>query len=75
VALLVLSGRDVSGLLPYPELVEVTRQALAARARGEAYQPLRTVLHPPGAAGLLALMPCYLPPPAGGRRRGGPGLR
>jgi ornithine cyclodeaminase/alanine dehydrogenase-like protein (mu-crystallin family) len=65
VKLLVLSARDVSGLLPYPELMEVMGQALAARARGEAYQPLRTVLQPPGAAGLMALMPCYLPPPAG----------
>jgi hypothetical protein len=34
VNLLVLSARDVSGLLPYPELVEVMGQALAARARG-----------------------------------------
>jgi ornithine cyclodeaminase/alanine dehydrogenase-like protein (mu-crystallin family) len=63
--LLVLSARDLPGLLPYPEAVAVMRQALAAHARGEAYQPLRTVTRPPGAAGLMALMPSYLPPPAG----------
>jgi len=64
--LLVLSARDLPGLLPYGEAVEVMRQALAAHARGEAYQPLRTMARPPGAAGLIVLMPSYLPPPAGG---------
>jgi ornithine cyclodeaminase/alanine dehydrogenase-like protein (mu-crystallin family) len=63
--LLVLSARDLPGLLPYPEAVAAMRQALAAHARGQAYQPLRTVTQPPGAAGLMALMPSYLPPPAG----------
>jgi ornithine cyclodeaminase/alanine dehydrogenase-like protein (mu-crystallin family) len=63
--LLVLSGRDLPGLLPYPEVVAVMRQALAAHASGEAYQPLRTMIKPPGAEGLMALMPCYVPPPAG----------
>ncbi len=64
--LLVLSARELPGLLPYPELVAVMRQALAAHASGEAYQPLRTMIRPPGTDGLMALMPCYLPPPAGG---------
>jgi ornithine cyclodeaminase/alanine dehydrogenase-like protein (mu-crystallin family) len=63
--LLVLSARDLPGLLPYPEAVTAMGEALAAHARGEAYQPLRTVTRPPGAAGLMALMPSYLPPPAG----------
>jgi ornithine cyclodeaminase/alanine dehydrogenase-like protein (mu-crystallin family) len=64
--LLVLSARDLPGLLPYPELVAVMQQALAAHASGEAYQPLRTMIRPPGTDGLMALMPCYVPPPAGG---------
>jgi ornithine cyclodeaminase/alanine dehydrogenase-like protein (mu-crystallin family) len=68
--LLVLSARDLPGLLPYPELVAVMRQALAAYASGEAYQPLRTMIRAPGTDGLMALMPCYVPPPAGGP--GGP---
>ena len=33
--------------------------ALAALARGEVYQPLRTVVRPPEARGLLGLMPAY----------------
>jgi ornithine cyclodeaminase/alanine dehydrogenase-like protein (mu-crystallin family) len=63
--LLVLTARDVHDLLPYPEAAEVMAQALAAHARGEAYQPLRSVVRPPGAPGLMAMMPSYLPPPAG----------
>ncbi len=35
------------------------RAALVARARGEVFQPLRSVLRPPGAPGLMALMPVY----------------
>jgi len=63
--LLVLGGRELPALLPYPEAVAVMRQALAAHAAGEAYQPLRTMVRPPGAEGLMALMPSYLPPPGG----------
>lgn len=66
--LLVLNAADVHDLLPYAELTEVMAQALAAHARGEAYQPLRSVVAPPGAPGLMVLMPSYLPPP--GERAG-----
>jgi len=58
--MLVLSARDVHRLLPYDECAHAMRAALVALARGEVYQPLRTVLRPPGAAGLMALMPAYL---------------
>jgi len=61
VKLLVLSGPEVHGLLPLGACADAMRDALAARARGEVYQPLRTVIRPDGAAGLMALMPCYLP--------------
>src|SRR5215467_6222459 len=37
------------------------REALAARARGEVFQPLRSILKPEGAAGMMALMPSYQP--------------
>ncbi|MDA8319625.1 MAG: ornithine cyclodeaminase family protein [Actinomycetota bacterium] len=57
--LLILSGADVRAVLGYPECAAAMRSALAARARGEVFQPLRTVLAPPGAAGLMALMPAY----------------
>jgi len=60
----VLSARDVHELLPYGECAEVMRTALTALVRGEVHQPLRTVLRPPGAAGLMALMPAYAQAPA-----------
>jgi ornithine cyclodeaminase/alanine dehydrogenase-like protein (mu-crystallin family) len=59
--LLILSGSDVHELLGYDECADAMRDALAALARGQAYQPLRTVLAPEGARGLMALMPSYLP--------------
>jgi ornithine cyclodeaminase len=66
VKLLVLSGPEVHGLLRPGECADAMRDALAARARGEVYQPLRMVIRPDGAFGLMALMPCYLPGPAAG---------
>jgi ornithine cyclodeaminase/alanine dehydrogenase-like protein (mu-crystallin family) len=56
--LLVLNAQAVHDLLPYAECAELVRDGLAARARGEVYQPLRTVLRPPGGDGLMVLMPC-----------------
>ena len=60
--LLVLSARDVRELLPYGECADLVAGALAALARGEVYQPLRTMISPPApegspAPGLMALMP------------------
>jgi ornithine cyclodeaminase len=58
--MLVLSARDVHRLLAYDECADAMRIALGALARGEANQPMRTVLRPEGARGLMALMPSYL---------------
>jgi ornithine cyclodeaminase/alanine dehydrogenase-like protein (mu-crystallin family) len=58
--MLILSGAEVRRLLSYDECADAMRAVLIARARGEADQPLRTVLRPAGAAGLMALMPSYL---------------
>jgi ornithine cyclodeaminase/alanine dehydrogenase-like protein (mu-crystallin family) len=58
--LLVLSAADVHALLGYSECAEAMRGALTALATGQAQQPLRTVLHPDGAAGLVGLMPAYV---------------
>lgn len=60
--LLVLSARDVRDLLPYGECADLVAGGLAALARGEVYQPLRTVVQPPvpegsPPPGLMALMP------------------
>ncbi len=58
--LLVLSATDVHELLGYAECADAMRDALAALATGRADQPLRTVIKPAGANGLMALMPSYL---------------
>jgi ornithine cyclodeaminase/alanine dehydrogenase-like protein (mu-crystallin family) len=60
VKLLVLSGRDVHALLGYRECANAMREALAALQDGRAQMPLRTVIRPEGAAGLVGLMPSYL---------------
>jgi ornithine cyclodeaminase/alanine dehydrogenase-like protein (mu-crystallin family) len=57
--LLVLSSSAVRSVLGYSECADAMRDALIARARGEAFQPLRTVLRPPAARGLMGLMPAY----------------
>jgi ornithine cyclodeaminase len=61
--MVVLSAAEVRSLLPMAECIEVMAGALAALARGEASQPLRHLLRPPGASGLLGLMPSYWAPP------------
>jgi len=61
--LLVLSEHDVEELLDMRECIAVMEEALSALARGEVYNPLRSVIRAPDAAGFLGLMPAY---------RGGP---
>jgi len=41
------------------ECIELMADALSALARGEVFQPLRTIVRPPDARGLLGLMPSY----------------
>lgn len=41
------------------DCIELMADALSALARDEVYQPLRTIVRPPGARGLLGLMPAY----------------
>ena len=57
--ILVLDNRQIRELLPMTECIELMADALAALARGEVYQPLRTIIRPPEARGLLGLMPAY----------------
>jgi ornithine cyclodeaminase/alanine dehydrogenase-like protein (mu-crystallin family) len=54
---LILSHDDVRAALPTDECIEAMAAVLAAHARGEAFMPLRSVMMPPGAAGLMGLMP------------------
>lgn len=57
--LLVLSAADVARLLPMAACIDVMAGALADLARGSVEQPLRTVLKPAAAPGLMAFMPAY----------------
>src|SRR5215467_1597568 len=57
--LLILPASAVRAVLGYARCADAMRAALAARARGEVFQPLRTVLRPEGAAGFMGLMPSY----------------
>lgn len=57
--LLVLSAAEVQRLLPMAECIEVMAQALGDLARGRVEQPLRMILKPQQALGLMAFMPSY----------------
>ncbi|HSF61866.1 MAG TPA: ornithine cyclodeaminase family protein [Gaiellaceae bacterium] len=58
-SLLVLSEHDVRQLLDMESCIEAMTEVLASLARGELYQPLRSIARPPGADNLLGLMPSY----------------
>src|SRR5437764_2822124 len=64
---LILSHDDVRRALTPDECRQAMEDVLAAHARGEAFMPLRSVMMPPGAAGLMGLMPAWRGPrdPAG----------
>jgi ornithine cyclodeaminase/alanine dehydrogenase-like protein (mu-crystallin family) len=63
VKVLVLGHDEVRALLPMAACIEAMAAALSALARGEVHQPLRTIVRPEGAAGLMALMPAYTAAP------------
>jgi len=56
---LILSHRDVVAALPPRACAESIATVLAARARGETYMPLRSIMVAPGAAGFMGLMPSW----------------
>jgi ornithine cyclodeaminase/alanine dehydrogenase-like protein (mu-crystallin family) len=58
--ILILSHDEVSALLPIKECIPLMREALIALAAGQAYQPLRTIIRPPDAKGVMGLMPSYM---------------
>jgi ornithine cyclodeaminase/alanine dehydrogenase-like protein (mu-crystallin family) len=58
--ILVLNHDEVARLLPMAACIEVMAEALAALSRGEVHLPLRMVVRPPGASGLMGLMPAYM---------------
>jgi ornithine cyclodeaminase len=58
-SLLVLSEHDVRRLLDMESCIEAMTEVLASLARGELFQPLRSISRPPDASTLLGLMPAY----------------
>lgn len=57
--ILVLGHSEVEQMLPMSECIEVMAGALSALAKGQMYLPLRMIVAPPNAAGLMGLMPAY----------------
>lgn len=57
--ILILESQHIRELLPMRDCIELMADALSSLARGEVFQPLRTIIRPPEALGLLGLMPAY----------------
>jgi ornithine cyclodeaminase len=68
--ILILDSSRIRELLPMADCIELMADALSALARDEVHQPLRTIIRPPNARGLLGLMPAYR-----GGERGAFGLK
>src|SRR5688572_9150930 len=58
--ILILNHEEVVQLLPMEECIGVMREALIRLARGQVHQPLRMIVRPPDAAGVMGLMPSYV---------------
>ena len=57
--ILILDSEHIRELLPMRDCIELMADALSSLARSEVFQPLRTIIRPPEASGLLGLMPAY----------------
>ena len=62
--MIVLNEHEVRELLDMPSCIEAMTEVLASLARGELYNPLRSIARPPDAGTLLGLMPAYRSAPA-----------
>ncbi len=58
--ILILNETAVEELLPMSACISVMEDALAALARGQAFQPLRTIIRPPDSRGVMGLMPATI---------------
>jgi ornithine cyclodeaminase len=56
---LTLSNADIHASLSPQACEQAMAAVLAARVRGDAFNPLRSLSAPPGAAGFIGLMPAY----------------
>jgi ornithine cyclodeaminase/alanine dehydrogenase-like protein (mu-crystallin family) len=57
---LVLSHDEVVSLLPMKECIAIMRDAFIGLVTGKVHQPLRTIMRPRDAAGVMGLMPSYI---------------
>ncbi|HVF42646.1 MAG TPA: ornithine cyclodeaminase family protein [Pyrinomonadaceae bacterium] len=57
---LLLGHDEVAALLPMRECMTLMRDALVSLAAGRVHQPLRTIVRPPDAEGVMGLMPSYV---------------
>ena len=57
--ILILDSSRIRELLPMTDCIDLMADALSALARDEVHQPLRTIIRPPNARGMLGLMPAY----------------
>ena len=57
--MIVLNEHEVRELLDMESCIEAMTEVLASLARGELYNPLRSIARPEGADTLLGLMPAY----------------
>lgn len=57
--IVVLNHKEIEGLLPMYECIDVMSEVLSALARGEAHNPLRSVVRPADTDHFLGLLPAY----------------
>jgi len=57
--ILVLSHEDVEKLMPMRDCIDVMAEVLETLERGDAHNPLRSVVKPPNTGHFLGLMPAY----------------
>lgn len=58
--ILILNHDEVVELLSMKDCIALMREALIKLASGEVHQPLRTIVRPPNAVGVMGLMPSYV---------------
>jgi ornithine cyclodeaminase len=58
--ILIINSRQVRQLLPMPACIDLMAEALQALARGEALNPLRSMLQLPNQRGIFATMPAAM---------------
>ncbi len=59
-SVLLLGHDEVVSLLPMGECVALMREALVSLAEGRVHQPLRAIVRPHDAEGIMGLMPSYM---------------